>query len=208
MQEDQLPVATQQLPILESYQYHPIVAENTVRILTLYPGEKDDDLAGELELVNLDENPKYEAISYVWGDPTRCFKMTCNGKILWLTQSLGDGLKRIRHEHHPRRLWADQICINQENAEERGQQVKMMNLIYKSTAKVLVWLGTDDRGVAREAFDMVMALDAVFEDEDLFSQFTEEQREKLDEISAEVWQPLTDLYHRPWVSTLYKPSCC
>ena len=46
-------------------------------------------------------------------------------------------------------VWADQTCINQRNAEERGHLVGMMPQIYEEAELVYTWLGrsttaTDD----------------------------------------------------------------
>jgi len=38
-------------------------------------------------------------------------------------------------------LWADAICIDQQNIEERGTQVQLMGMIYWKADRVLVWLG-------------------------------------------------------------------
>lgn len=41
-------------------------------------------------------------------------------------------------------LWADAICINQNNMDERAEQVKLMEDIYPSARKVLLWFGIGD----------------------------------------------------------------
>jgi len=38
-------------------------------------------------------------------------------------------------------LWIDQLCINQDDHEERSVQVAMMSQIYRNAAWLLVWLG-------------------------------------------------------------------
>lgn len=38
-------------------------------------------------------------------------------------------------------LWVDAVCINQENAEEREQQVAIIKQVYARAANVVVWLG-------------------------------------------------------------------
>jgi len=40
-------------------------------------------------------------------------------------------------------LWIDQICINQEDPNERSDQVGIMDKIYKRANMVLIWLGCD-----------------------------------------------------------------
>lgn len=46
-----------------------------------------------------------------------------------------------RHRDHAslaRSLWVDVVCINQEDAAEKSQQVKLMRDIYAKAAEVLV----------------------------------------------------------------------
>jgi hypothetical protein len=53
-------------------------------------------------------------------------------------------LRRVRLLDQERRVWADQICIDQNNVEERGHQVGLMAHIYRLTEKTLIWLGGDE----------------------------------------------------------------
>ncbi|KAK4890711.1 hypothetical protein LTR27_010638 [Elasticomyces elasticus] len=46
-------------------------------------------------------------------------------------------------------LWIDAVCINQESLEERAQQVRMMDTIYKNAGLVIAWLGELDRDQRR-----------------------------------------------------------
>ncbi|ODA81712.1 hypothetical protein RJ55_00215 [Drechmeria coniospora] len=41
-------------------------------------------------------------------------------------------------------IWADAICINQADVEEKGAQVTMMDRIYSNAAYVVAWLGPPD----------------------------------------------------------------
>jgi hypothetical protein len=198
---------TGSLPLQEQeagrYTYLPIPDETTIRILTLHPGSHEDILVGELHFVSLDEKPDYKAISYCWGDPTLCEEIFLDGnpKPLRLTQSIADALRRFRFSSQPIRLWADQICINQEDLKERSQQVELMNTIYKNTERVLVWLGRDEEDIAQEAFDTIKSLKIKFEDKRALAKFTDDQRERLHEFSEEEWWPLIVLYKLPWVSS-------
>lgn len=49
-------------------------------------------------------------------------------------------------------MWIDQICIDQENPEEKNHQVRMMAQIYKDCDSMIIWLGSKDRRF-REAAD-------------------------------------------------------
>ena len=48
---------------------HPaLVQGRLIRILRLSPGQGDDPVHGVLEIVRLDDNPQYDALSYTWAD--------------------------------------------------------------------------------------------------------------------------------------------
>ena len=204
-----------------TFAYTPLSSDSSVRILTLQPGIRGDPLVAHLaeeELQSL--AAPYEAVSYVWGTGTRCAELRCSGHdpqgggaegggggggdkehlILPLTESIDDALQRLRLPDRPRRLWADQICINQADVAERSQQVRLMNAIYKGAERVLVWLGRDPEGVAGDAVRMVEYLDGVFRDEKAHEEFRRRHSEELGSQSQEPWVPLSKLTKLPWVS--------
>jgi len=193
-------VADLTLQELERYKYEGIPADNTIRILTLYPGASRTRLEGRLEFANLDDKPQYEAISYVWGDPTRCEEIIINNKSLALTQSISDALRRMRHETELRQLWADQISINQDDLVERGKQVRLMGQIYKGAMRVLIWLGRDEENLARLALNKFRCLKNIFDDGVQLKKFTEDQKECLETLDDGSWPSLRKFYNLPWVS--------
>ncbi|KAF3051485.1 WD repeat-containing protein jip5 [Didymella keratinophila] len=85
----------------------------------------------------------YEALSYVWGAQIFSRSIPTNEGVISITQSLAAALKHFRHTHSYRYLWADAVCINQLNNEEKAQQVQFMSRVYTDAEGVLVWLGTD-----------------------------------------------------------------
>jgi hypothetical protein len=183
------------------YQYDALPdKDHFIRMLTLNPGAPDEPLKGELKLFNIASSEEYEALSYVWGDPEPCCEIICDGRHLGLTASLHDALRRLRLPDRPRRLWADQICINQKDKEERSQQVQFMNHIYKNASHVLVWLGPDDKRSAEPAFKLVRELDEIFRDEKKLQKFRIDHTDHLSERSRDPWIPLTHVTHLPWVS--------
>lgn len=175
----------------------------STRILTLEPGVGSDALVGNLTIENLDGPEPYEAISYVWGPGSRCESILCNGHEVPLTRSLHGALSRMRLPDRPRRLWADQLCINQEDIAERGQQVSLMNAIYKGADRILVWLGEDDEGVAAEAVAMIRHLYDVFGDDEKHEAFRLAHKEELLRQKKEPWVPFSKLTKLPWVSELF-----
>ena len=183
-----------------NYQYDALPDGQYIRMLTLYPGALDDPLEGKLEFFDIASPENYESLSYVWGKLERCYEIICAGQRVGLTTSLYDALRRLRQLDRPRRLWADQICIDQDNEAERSQQVQFMNHIYKNASHVLVWLGPDDQETAKRAFKQVRELDERFQDEEKCEKFRIDHTDHLEERSEEPWIPLTKVTHLPWVS--------
>lgn len=58
-----------------------------------------------------------------------------------ITASLDEALRHLRGSEEDLVLWIDQICIDQTNNVEKGEQVSAMSIIYARTAEVLIWLG-------------------------------------------------------------------
>ena len=50
-------------------------------------------------------------------------------------------LKRLRQPTQGRIVWVDALCIDQDNVKEKIHQVAMMGDIYRSSSRVLIWLG-------------------------------------------------------------------
>jgi hypothetical protein len=98
--------------------------------------------------------PTYAAISYVWGDPKNTVMITVDEKNQPVTVNLRDVLLRARHKSDTRILWADAICINQEDLVERAQQIRLMPSIFGNAEHVLAWLGKDD-GDAEEVSTLI-----------------------------------------------------
>ncbi|KAI1453486.1 HET-domain-containing protein [Annulohypoxylon moriforme] len=158
---------------LNNYSYRPIEEDDCVRIFSLGPGRPGDPLQGKLETVTMDTIGRYEAVSYVWADsgPPNCkweilLRDGDAEHLLELkTGSMYVALQRLRLLDEERRIWVDQICINQDNLEERSRQVQFMNRIFKNSQRVLVWLGLDEEKEAGSAFASIRTLDEMFRDQ-------------------------------------------
>jgi hypothetical protein len=136
--------------------------EQYIRTCTLYPGTGDDPLQIELQLCRLGlDNVGYEAISWVWGSPSNSTTLLYKGQSITIRQNLYDALRTFRYADRPRTLWADALCINQEDLEERSQQVAIMGSIYSRASGVLIWLGKDTKQHSAIAFkEMRRCVDA------------------------------------------------
>lgn len=88
----------------------------------------------------------YLALSYCWGDTRITREIIVNGHSIHVTVNLEAALRQLRNCHcikHGYKIWADAICIDQNNLEERGQQVSRMRDVYSSAWHVVIWLGAD-----------------------------------------------------------------
>lgn len=86
----------------------------------------------------------YTALSYTWGEPKFDAKFECDGCVKMITRSLESALRHFRQEDRSVVLWVDQICIDQENFEEKGQQIPLMSRIYELAVNTAIWLGDAD----------------------------------------------------------------
>lgn len=113
-----------------------------IRLLRINQGAAVHALFCDLEEVHITQVPPYEALSYCWGDASDRLPVTCNrAGTLGITTNLHAALVRLRLPNKPRLVWADAICINQDDLEERGSQVQMMKEIYQRAFSVAIWLG-------------------------------------------------------------------
>lgn len=111
--------------------YSTLSAEiNEIRRLTIFSGSFEDQIQCALNPVSLEVNPSYAALSYCWGDPEARTKITVNGQKISVTKSLERALRYLRKDDEDAIIWADAICINQQDTDEKSVQVRMMGEIY------------------------------------------------------------------------------
>ncbi len=95
----------------------------------------------------------YVALSYAWDPCSPTAEIRVNGATMTVGANLHAGLRRFRQMDYFRlggQIWIDALCINQDDAAEKAQQLPMMASIYRHAGNVLVWLGpgTNDSGKA------------------------------------------------------------
>ncbi|KAI4274429.1 MAG: hypothetical protein LQ337_003939 [Flavoplaca oasis] len=127
-----------------------------IRICTIHSGSFEDPIQCSLHTTSLDDNPEYETLSYAWGAPVFDHTVLVDGAVLKITRSLHDALRYLRPRKQRQSavdeppwdrdatgvLWADAICINQADLDERSSQVCLMGDIYRHGARLHVWIGT------------------------------------------------------------------
>jgi hypothetical protein len=180
------------------------------------PGRDQDRIVCRLQLCNIRQGPpEYEALSYVWGTSKERVDIICNGQAIKITRNLGEALQRVRLGDRPRLIWADALCINQRNIEERGHQVRLMSLIYRNASKVLIWAGRDENRRALSAFSLIRqivngrgshadTLDSTNSNLCGCKAVTpNDQGEELPSTAYSGWESLKAFYKVPWLRRLW-----
>ncbi|KAI0535560.1 HET-domain-containing protein [Xylaria digitata] len=88
----------------------------------------------------------FVALSYVWGDPSLKREVFVDGIPVLVTASLEAALQELRNHVRIQQgflIWADALCINQEDLDERAAQVARMRDIYHAAWQVVIWLGPE-----------------------------------------------------------------
>lgn len=201
------------------YQYHELPSRTAFRTLHLLHGNNDDEISFQLQIADWNILTPYEAISYAWGDVNSKTTSICDGQDFMITNNLHDGLRAMRHVNQSRCLWADAVCIDQTNFEERGRQVKHMGDIYRGATRVLVWLGRDEDGQGRRSIIAMKEIaakclgksvedlsddDSHLRDEyELWDLLPEHMLQGLDCDNEDSWKALSWFFSRPWFSRLW-----
>ena len=209
-QQDIATLTPNPLAIMDSERYQYLPLEH--RQIRLLKASCDDSkhsaqLRCDFLVTCLDElEVNYRAISYVWGDLTAVSQITCtDGGYLELTSSAVDILNAMVDNPDTDYLWIDQICINQEDIEEKANQVRMMGDIFASANGVLAWLGprTEDSDKAIRFIDILCCAFRELETHKV-AVTTDSLCQMSDcEHPSPMWTALRNLLKRPWFERLW-----
>lgn len=133
----------------------------------------------------------YTALSYVWGDATDTRTIWVNESPVLVTANLYAALNDLQDEIRVLRLWADALCINQHDDEEKNRQVMMMGRIYTLAHHTVIYLGP--LTVASEALLKALASRTGTEEEVIIGDLN---------LSA-IDSGRLDLLRRPWFNRVW-----
>lgn len=137
-------MTTVELSSDEFYSYSSLQEKNWIRLLVLEPSpDPEAPVFCTLQHWPLSDAPRYEALSYVWGDEGSMGTIIIDDGLFLVRPNLDSALKQLRYDYTPRTLWVDAICINQFDNDERGDQVSQMGRIYSKANDVVIWLGEE-----------------------------------------------------------------
>ena len=166
-------------------------------------------LRGEFINASLDNLPKYQAISYCWGDGGATERIWFGDhEYLQVTKSAVAVLGTVIDSGSKDHVWIDALCIDQENAAEKNSQVQLMGLIYSSAASTLGWLGeaADD---SDRAISFLKTLRDEMEKYDirklnpLHKQAELAKFPSFKETNTPDWIALQKLLQRPWFTRIW-----
>ncbi|KAK0644334.1 heterokaryon incompatibility protein-domain-containing protein [Cercophora newfieldiana] len=138
-----------------SFQYEPLDrTQDCIRLIEMEPISRSRRLVSRewhldvkctIKQVAFSERPKYEALSYMWGNSSDQRDIEVNGKRFRVTENLYHALWFLRARATGKHLqfWIDAICINQADVDEKTTQIRLMPHVYFRAQTVLVWLGAD-----------------------------------------------------------------
>ncbi|VUC31508.1 unnamed protein product [Clonostachys rosea] len=145
-------------PAVEYYRSIPLLSTNTIRVLDVSQctnGAGYPSLSGALRVVNLDDDPTFTALSYVWGEySSPKDALNCNGYEIEITKNCWSALSSLTRSQGPLTIWIDAICINQADDNEKQHQIPLMAKVFSSAKVTYAWLGEGDPE-ASAAMDLI-----------------------------------------------------
>jgi hypothetical protein len=197
---------------LKEFKYVPLdVGKREIRLLRIHRRIPFCDLKCELVYVSLDEAESYQAVSYYWGDNAvkneriilgnKQSSVTSKDKQFGVTSTVYNVLRRRSSIFASRLIWIDSICINQNDSTEKGNQVRLMNDIYKTASRVFVCLGdTPDARLGISLVHELVFLSSWVSKTALAKHVLaySDRIDNGDEVLKSRLTGLLDLLHHPW----------
>ena len=146
------------------YTYSALPTPTSIRLLKLR-SDPAPEIQCSLHLADLHDPPRYDALSYIWGDPRdpifqtiapgqyrRRYEVICDHRTIVVAENLYHALQKLKSMKSRKPtltdgstvsdyVWIDAICVNQQDTAERGSQVAVMDQIYVKSHRVIAWLG-------------------------------------------------------------------
>lgn len=134
-----------------------------LRLLSIQPDDETSRLVAKLETYYIGETPPYVALSYTWGDPLPTKSATIRRQSVRLRYNCWHALWQARSQYPNSLIWADRLCIDQRNLEEKSIQVRMMGSIFADADLVVACIGPhfDDSPFACRVIQCLEATNSV-----------------------------------------------
>lgn len=169
-----------------------------IRLLQLQPGSRLEPIRCLVFHKTLDDAAdEYDALSYVCGPSGPSRLIYVNGKCFAIRKNLFQFLVQLRSEGEAITLWADAICIEQDNVDEKSHQVQQMSSVYRNSRLTRIWLGEGCEHMWKTFQEALLDCDLLRRRQFDRSEYLRAVYEKASKnlkamISAEYW-------HRLWI---------
>lgn len=143
---------------LDAFSHPKMNSHKQIRLLDVRRNIPLLPLRAALVVVDIDDPPPYEAVSYTWDpDPTEHLPVAINGMQHSVPRNVHDILSRLGSTFSRRYIWIDSICINQSDEAEKVHQIKLMRHVYHRAFRVLACLGESRKtGYAAALLNMLI----------------------------------------------------
>lgn len=123
------------------FTYTPLPNDSIRLLIVAVPSTYPGALTCTIDTFSLDDPPRFYALSYTWGAPSKKETILCNGHKMKIAANLHEAIQTLFSPpiSLDMPIWIDAICINQGGDEEKGHQVHRMGDVYRTATKVVVW---------------------------------------------------------------------
>ncbi|KAN0113315.1 HET domain containing protein [Hyaloscypha variabilis] len=145
----------------EPYEHIPITEPDGIRLIVLQPSSERaaavhcSIIHTTLRRAREEIFEHYTTLSYVWGDANDTTFISVDGRRLKVTKNLECALRYLRDEKRVLHVWADGVCINQQDNDEKGKQVKQMGQVYEIAHHTVIFLGECDAATEAVLIEML-----------------------------------------------------
>ena len=186
------------------FEYIHALSKRRIRLLKLSYGSESGQLCFNLSEFDLEGCPPFTALSYAWGDPEDKKLALCNNCSVSITNSLCEALWQMHEDGEQGYIWADALCINQQDDVEKTSQVRMMGNIYEAARIVVIWLGPENPGDRASLFLMKEICDIIkLGSTDDHEWTVDIHAAGLYDIASERWVAMVKFLRKPWFWRLW-----
>ncbi|EHK21123.1 uncharacterized protein TRIVIDRAFT_153219, partial [Trichoderma virens Gv29-8] len=170
---------------------------NHIRLVSLLPGSTNT-ITCELITVDIDSAPKYEALSYTWGNAFDRQAIRIQNTVLQqsaellATSNCLSALRRLRYRDQSRMLWIDSLSINQLDVSEKNHQITLMSKIFSQAANVIIYLG-------EPADNSDLAIEFITECDNPSTETTSLSYPNTELLTGALYS----FFHRPWFTRVW-----
>ncbi|KAH7061939.1 heterokaryon incompatibility protein-domain-containing protein [Paraphoma chrysanthemicola] len=143
---------------------------------------------------------EFDALSYTWGDLSTTYPIVCNEQQLHVHHNLLVALPHLARRSSNLPIWIDAVCINQADAAEKMQQIRMMIRIYRWASNVWVWLGSGNQQSGNVISNLHQLVDRKT---DVLTMMTKMPETLPWLTTKEAWSTITSLTGNEWYRRLW-----